>query len=74
MVFDETDRAVLAYTDAMTKEIHVSDAVFAALKPHFDERELVELSATIGGYNLVSRFLEATGVPPEQEHTKVRKV
>jgi len=58
-------RAVLAYTDAMTRDIHVPDTVFDALRPHFSQREIVELTATIGGYNLVSRFLEALAVDPE---------
>jgi AhpD family alkylhydroperoxidase len=58
-------RAVLAYTDSMTREIHVPDGVFAAVRAHFDERETVELTATIGGYNLVSRFLEAVQMPHE---------
>ncbi|MBL8379967.1 MAG: carboxymuconolactone decarboxylase family protein [Burkholderiales bacterium] len=59
-------RAVLAYTDAMTREIRVPDGVFAAARAHFDEQEMVELTATIGGYNLVSRFLEAMQVPHEE--------
>lgn len=58
-------RAVLAYTDSMTRDIHVADAVFDALRGHFNQREIVELTATIGGYNLVSRFLEALAVDPE---------
>jgi alkylhydroperoxidase family enzyme len=58
-------RSVLAYTDAMTRDIHVPDAVFEALRGHFSQREIVELTATIGGYNLVSRFLEALAVDPE---------
>jgi alkylhydroperoxidase family enzyme len=49
----------------MTREIHVPDAIFAAVRAHFDERETVELTATIGGYNLVSRFLEAVQMPHE---------
>ena len=57
---------MLAYTDSMTREIHVPDAVFEALRGHFSTREIVELTATIGGYNLVSRFLEALAVDPEQ--------
>ncbi|MCK8785379.1 carboxymuconolactone decarboxylase family protein [Roseomonas sp. NAR14] len=57
--FDARQRAVLAYTDSMTREIHVPDAVFAAVRETFDRRELVELTATIGAYNMVSRFLEA---------------
>ncbi len=58
-VFDEAERAVLAYTEAMTKEVHVSDAVFAAVTRYFNQREMTELTATIAAYNLVSRFLEA---------------
>ncbi|MCZ7563233.1 MAG: carboxymuconolactone decarboxylase family protein [Burkholderiales bacterium] len=56
------DRAVLAYTDAMTRSVRVPDDVFAAVRATFPERQLVELTATVGGYNLVSRFLEALQV------------
>ena len=63
--FDAAERAVLAYTDSMTKVIHVPDHVFEALRPHFDARELTELTATIGAYNLVSRFLEAVKIDHE---------
>ena len=65
-VFDDADRAVLAYTDAMTRDVHVPDAVFAAVKKHFDARTLTELTATIAAYNLVSRFLEALQIDPEK--------
>ena len=57
--FDAAERAVLAYTDAMTNDIQVPDHVFDPLKLHFDTRELTELTVTIAAYNLVSRFLEA---------------
>jgi AhpD family alkylhydroperoxidase len=57
--YDATQRAVLAYTDAMTKDIHVSSEVFAAVKAVMTDRLLVELTATVGAYNMVSRFLEA---------------
>ena len=60
--FDESDRAVLAYTDAMTKDVQVSDAVFAEVRKRFDDRQLTELTATIAAYNLVSRFLIALQV------------
>jgi alkylhydroperoxidase family enzyme len=59
------DRAVIAYTDSMTREIHVPDPVFAAVRTHFAEREIVELTATIAAYNCVSRFLEALRIDPE---------
>jgi alkylhydroperoxidase family enzyme len=57
--FDPRERAVLAYTDAMTRGVRVPDAIFEGVRRHFDERETVELTATIAGYNLVSRFLVA---------------
>jgi alkylhydroperoxidase family enzyme len=60
--FDETERAVLAYTDAITNDVQVPDDVFAAVGSHFNPREMTELTATIAAYNLVSRFLEALKV------------
>ena len=60
--FDAADEAVLAYPDSMTKDVHVPDNVFDALRPHFDARELTELTVTIAAYNLVSRFLEAVKI------------
>jgi AhpD family alkylhydroperoxidase len=59
------DRAVIAYTDAMTQAIRVPEEVFAELLRHFREPEVVELTATIAAYNCVSRFLEALHVDPE---------
>lgn len=64
-VFGPRERDVLAYCDAMTRGVRVSDAVFQAVRPHFDERELVELTATVAGYNMVSRFLEALQIDHE---------
>lgn len=61
-VYDAAERAVLAYTDSMTKDVHVPDNVFDPLRPHFDARELTELTVTIATYNLVSRFLEAVQI------------
>lgn len=64
--YGEVDRAVLAYTEAMTQDVQVPDAVFAAVSRHFDQRAMTELTATVAAYNLVSRFLEALAVDPER--------
>lgn len=53
---------VIAYTDAMTREIHVPDELFDALRADFTDAELVELTATVAAYNMVSRFLVALDV------------
>lgn len=61
-VFDDTQRAVLAYTDAMTREVHVPEAIAKGVRERFDHRQLVELTATVAAYNMVSRFLEAMAI------------
>jgi AhpD family alkylhydroperoxidase len=63
--YDAKQRGVLEYTECMTRNVHVPDEVFALVRPHFEPRQLVELTATIAGYNLVSRFLEAMHIDPE---------
>jgi 4-carboxymuconolactone decarboxylase len=60
--FDSGQRAALDYADAMTIDIEVPDATFAALRPHFDQRGLVELTAVAAVYNMVSRLLVALDV------------
>ncbi len=65
-LFGARDRAVLAYADSMTREVTVSDAVFGALKPFFDERRIVELSVLIGTYNMHARVVQALEIDPEQ--------
>jgi len=61
----DADRAVLAYAEAMTRAVRVPDDVFAQVRKQLPERELVELTVTIAGYNCVSRFLEAIQVDHE---------
>jgi len=67
--FSARERAALAYTDAMTRDIAVPDAVFKALRPHFSERQIVELSVLIGLYNMHTRVFTALGIDPEPHHS-----
>lgn len=67
--FNARERAALAYTDAMTTEIRVPDAVFNDLKPHFNERQIVELTVLIGTYNMHTRVFQALQIDPEPHHT-----
>jgi alkylhydroperoxidase family enzyme len=64
-LFNASQRALLAYTDAMTREIDVPDVVFAEVRKHFSQRQTVELSMLIGAYNMLTRFLKALKVDPE---------
>jgi uncharacterized peroxidase-related enzyme len=61
--FDARERAILAYTDSVSREVQVPEAVLnAAREAVADNRQLVELTATIAAYNMVSRILEALGI------------
>lgn len=66
--FTASERAALAYTDAMTGEIAVPDDVFEPLRGHFSERQIVELTVLIGLYNMHTRVLTALRIDPEPHH------
>jgi len=52
----------------MTRDVQVSDSTFAAVKAALaDAQQVVELVGVIAAYNMVSRFLVALGVTPEQD-------
>ncbi len=61
-IFDDQEMLILNLTDVMTKEIQVPDALFDKVKPFFNDRERLELVATISAYNMVSRLLNALHV------------
>ena len=58
-LFSDSERAALAYTDTMTRDIVVPDEIFAEVKRHFDDRQIVELTVLIGTYNMNARVLQA---------------
>jgi 4-carboxymuconolactone decarboxylase len=58
-LFGARERAVLAYADTMTRDIAVPDDVFTAVRQHFNDRQIVELTVLIGSYNMNARVLRA---------------
>ncbi|MGH7808698.1 MAG: carboxymuconolactone decarboxylase family protein [Candidatus Binatia bacterium] len=64
-LFSARQRALLAYTDSMTRDVDVPDAVFSELRQHFSERQTVELTMLVGAFNMLTRFLKALKVDPE---------
>ena len=55
----------MEYAEEMTKEhVEVSDELFARLREHFDEEQIVELTAAIAIENLRARFNNALGIEP----------
>jgi alkylhydroperoxidase family enzyme len=59
------DSLVVQYAAQMTRQVRVDDAVFEALRQHFDSTEIVELTSAIATYNMVARFLVALQITPE---------
>src|SRR5256885_2355776 len=64
-LFTEPERAVLALTREMTRNIEVSPATLKRVRTVLDDKQLIELIGTISGYNMVSRFAVATGLEVE---------
>jgi alkylhydroperoxidase family enzyme len=63
--FSELERLVLDYASAMSRTpTAVDDGLFAALREHFDERQLVELTNVIALENMRARFNSAFDMTP----------
>jgi AhpD family alkylhydroperoxidase len=65
-LFGKRDSALLAYVDAMTRDVEIADAVFRRLRGHFSDREVVELTVLTAAYNMHTRFLKALGFEPDK--------
>lgn len=65
--YDAEQRAVLRYTDALTRQVRVDDASFAALRAHLDDGQVVELTLAVAYYGMVARVLEALQIELESE-------
>lgn len=66
LLFDEREKAALAYADAMTSsERPVDAALVSALRRLFDDDAIIELTALIAYQNMSSKFNAALGVPAQ---------
>lgn len=70
-IWDAAEMAVLAFTEQSTKQVKVDEDVFAAVKSQFTEQQVMELTITIAGYNMVSRFLVALDVTESNDKPMV---
>lgn len=62
----ELEKLVVRYAAAMTwTPVDVSDELFNALKRHFTEQQLVELTSAIAWENYRARFDHAFGIEAE---------
>jgi alkylhydroperoxidase family enzyme len=61
--FSDVERLVLEYAVLMTATpVEIPDTLFAALRAHFDEAQMVELTAAIAWENYRARFDHALGI------------
>jgi 4-carboxymuconolactone decarboxylase len=62
-LFTDLEKVVLDYAVAMSRTpVEVSDALFAELREHFDDAQLVELTHVIALENMRGRFNLALGI------------
>ncbi|KXT07721.1 hypothetical protein AC579_7857 [Pseudocercospora musae] len=61
-VLSVEEREVLEYTYQSTKEVRVREEVMEKLKMRWNHQQVMELTITVAGYNMVSRFLVALDV------------
>ena len=59
------DAAIVRAADELFDDDTLSDATWNALDDQFDERQLLDLLITTGGYRMVSMVLNTFGVPAE---------
>ena len=64
--FTARERAALAYSEAIVREDRdVTDACVAALREHFSEAEVVELTFIVGYQTFASKFAKAFRLTPQ---------
>jgi len=64
--FSTLEKLALEYADGMTcTPVEVSDGLFARLREHFSEAQMVELTASIAWENYRARFDHAFGIEAE---------
>jgi 4-carboxymuconolactone decarboxylase len=59
------EQALIHAADELVRDFFVSDATWAALARHFDEKQCMDVVFTVGQYTQVSMFLNSFGVQLE---------
>lgn len=64
-LFPPAERVALRFAEQITRDSNaVSDELFAELRRHFDEGEIVEIAAVAGLFNYFNRFNNALEMEP----------
>ena len=72
-LYDEAERAALELAEAVTAvPVDVPDELFARLRRHYDDAQLVELAATAAMENFRARFNRVFRVEPNSLYCPVQ--
>jgi len=63
----QVEQAIVRLTDGMTRDVKPAPEALAFLREALGDQGLVELIATIAAYNMVSRFLVACEITPQDD-------
>ena len=66
-LFDDKQRALLAYVEQVAHGGDVDDATFAGLSQHFSPQEIVEITMTVGSYYSTGLLTKALRIEVEQD-------
>jgi len=65
--FTDAERVLLNFADRMTETpVEVDDALFAAMRHHFTEEQILELTSTIAWENYRARANHALGIGSDE--------
>ncbi|MFI4935030.1 MAG: carboxymuconolactone decarboxylase family protein [Caulobacterales bacterium] len=67
--WSDAEAALIRAADELVKGHFITDATWAALKAHFDEKQCMDVAFTVGQYTQVSMFLNTFGVQIEPGQT-----
>jgi alkylhydroperoxidase family enzyme len=71
-LFDERQKAAIRWAEAVTLlQAHDDDDAFAAMKRHFSEKQIVELTVFCGMWNYSNRLCEALHIDLEKPDQRI---
>jgi 4-carboxymuconolactone decarboxylase len=70
---DEVDRIIVSAVDELIDKTNLSDATWASLTEHFDERQRMDFVFTVGCYNALAMAFNTFGVEVEEDFVAQHK-
>lgn len=67
-VYDDASWAIVEYSQISTRNEPITSELYARLRTHFSEKQIIEICFTIGLSNTINRF-HATFLTEVDEHT-----